>query len=425
MAKKIGVLTSGGDAPGMNAAVRAVCRAGLAKGMEVVGILRGYNGLLNGEVIEMNARTVSGIIQRGGTCLYTARCPEFRDIEGVKKGRDKCLEMGLDGIVVIGGDGSFRGAADLSAQGIPCIGLPGTIDNDISCTEYTIGYDTAMNTAMEMIDKIRDTAQSHDRCSVVEVMGRNAGHIAINVAAAVGAEAVITPEKPYDLNAIAQKMEQTKKSGKTHFIIVVAEGVGKTEYITRTLQDITGVESRATILGHVQRGGSPTVRDRVVATEMGYHAVELLEQGIGNRVVGMKSRGVYETPGGAILYKAHEVLETITLDKETARVKQYLSIKFADIVYNGQWFTPLREAMSAFVTETQKTVTGDVKLKLYKGNMINAGVTSPYTLYDEEVATFDEDNVYNQADSAGFINLFGLPIKVRAKLEQKRNAKKD
>ena len=186
MAKKIGVLTSGGDAPGMNAAVRAVCRAGLAKGMEVVGILRGYNGLLNGEVIEMNARTVSGIIQRGGTCLYTARCPEFRDIEGVKKGRDKCLELGLDGIVVIGGDGSFRGAADLSAQGIPCIGLPGTIDNDISCTEYTIGYDTAMNTAMEMIDKIRDTAQSHDRCSVVEVMGRNAGYIAINVGAAVG-----------------------------------------------------------------------------------------------------------------------------------------------------------------------------------------------------------------------------------------------
>ena len=277
MAKKIGVLTSGGDAPGMNAAVRAVCRAGLAKGMEVVGILRGYNGLLNGEVIEMNARTVSGIIQRG-----------------VKKGRDKCLEMGLDGIVVIGGDGSFRGAADLSAQGIPCIGLPGTIDNDISCTEYTIGYDTAMNTAMEMIDKIRDTAQSHDRCSVVEVMGRNAGHIAINVAAAVGAEAVITPEKPYDLNAIAQKMEQTKKSGKTHFIIVVAEGVGKTEYITRTLQDITGVESRATILGHVQRGGSPTVRDRVVATEMGYHAVELLEQGIGNRVVGMKDSKIYD-----------------------------------------------------------------------------------------------------------------------------------
>jgi len=294
MAKKIGVLTSGGDAPGMNAAVRAVCRAGLQKGMQVLGIRRGYNGLLNGEVVEMNARSVSGIIQRGGTVLYTARCPEFRGAEGVKKGRDKCIELGLDGIVVIGGDGSFRGAADLSAQGIPCIGIPGTIDNDISCTEYTIGYDTAMNTAMEMIDKIRDTAQSHDRCSVVEVMGRGAGYIAINVGAAVGAEAVITPERDYDLNAIAKNMQETKKAGKTHFIIVVAEGVGKTEYITRTIQDLTGIEARATILGHVQRGGSPTVRDRVIATEMGYHAVELLEQGIGNRIVGMKNNKIYD-----------------------------------------------------------------------------------------------------------------------------------
>ncbi|MBR1739805.1 MAG: 6-phosphofructokinase [Ruminococcus sp.] len=294
MVKKIGVLTSGGDAPGMNAAVRAVCRAALAKGIEVVGILRGYNGLLNGEIIEMNARTVSGIIQRGGTCLYTARCPEFRDIEGVKKGRDRCIEMGLDGVVVVGGDGSFRGAADLSAQGIPCIGLPGTIDNDITCTEYTIGYDTAMNTAMEMIDKIRDTAQSHDRCSVVEVMGRHAGHIAINVGLAVGAEAVIVPEKEYDLNVIAHKMQQTMKNGKTHFVIVVAEGVGKSDYIARTLQELTGVESRVTVLGHVQRGGSPTVRDRVIATQMGYHAVELLEQGIGNRVVGMKDNKVYD-----------------------------------------------------------------------------------------------------------------------------------
>ena len=292
--KKIGVLTSGGDAPGMNAVIRAVTRAAIAKGMEVVGVRRGYNGLINGDIVPLDARSVSDIIQRGGTMLYTARCAEFRYEEGLQKAKKTCEEQGIEGLVVVGGDGSFRGAADLSAQGIPCIGLPGTIDNDISCTEYTIGYDTAMNTAMEMIDKIRDTAQSHDRCSVVEVMGRNAGHIAINVAAAVGAEAVITPEKPYDLNAIAQKMEQTKKSGKTHFIIVVAEGVGKTEYITRTLQDITGVESRATILGHVQRGGSPTVRDRVVATEMGYHAVELLEQGIGNRVVGMKDSKIYD-----------------------------------------------------------------------------------------------------------------------------------
>ena len=294
MAKKIGVLTSGGDAPGMNAAVRAVCRAALNKGMEVVGILRGYNGLLNGEVIEMNARTVSGIIQRGGTCLYTARCPEFRDMAGVMKGKEQCEKLGLDGIVVIGGDGSFRGAADLSSVGIPCIGLPGTIDNDISCTEYTIGYDTAMNTAMEMIDKIRDTAQSHDRWSVVEVMGRNAGYIAVNVAAAVGAEAVITLEKEYSLDSIAKKMLQTSKNGKKHFVVVVSEGVGKAEYIARTLQDLTGIESRATILGHVQRGGSPTLRDRVVATEMGYHAVELLEQGIGNRVVGMKDNKIYD-----------------------------------------------------------------------------------------------------------------------------------
>lgn len=294
MAKKIGVLTSGGDAPGMNAAVRAVTRAALQKGIEVVGIRRGYVGLLNGDVIDMNARTVSGIIQRGGTCLYTARCPEFRNIEGVKKGVEKCKEIGLDGIVVIGGDGSFRGAGDLSSLGIPCIGIPGTIDNDIQCTEYTIGYDTAMNTAMEMIDKIRDTAQSHDRCSVVEVMGRKAGYIAINVGIAVGAEAVITVERDYDLDAIAANMMETKKSGKTHFIIVVAEGVGQSENIARTLQEMTGIESRVTVLGHVQRGGSPTIRDRVIATEMGYHAVELLEQGIGNRIVGLKAGKVYD-----------------------------------------------------------------------------------------------------------------------------------
>lgn len=294
MAKKIGVLTSGGDAPGMNAAVRAVCRAGLEKGMEVVGILRGYNGLLNGETIEMNARSVSGIIQRGGTMLYTARCPEFRNKEYQEKGRDKCLEMGLDGIVVIGGDGSFKGARALSQLGIPCIGLPGTIDNDISCTDYTIGYDTAMNTAVEMIDKIRDTAQSHDRCSVVEVMGRNAGYIALNVGISVGAEAVIIPEKPYDLDQIAANMQKTTSAGKKHFIVVVSEGIGKTDYIARTLEDLTGIETRATVLGHVQRGGSPTVRDRVYATEMGYHAVQLLAEGIGNRVVGIKDAKVYD-----------------------------------------------------------------------------------------------------------------------------------
>ena len=293
--KKIGVLTSGGDAPGMNAAVRAVTRAALAKGMEVVGIQKGYVGLLEREYFDMTARSVSGIIQRGGTCLYTARCPEFRNMEGVMKGKEVCEELGIEGLVVIGGDGSFRGAGDLSSVGIPCIGIPGTIDNDIQCTEYTIGYDTAMNTAMEMIDKLRDTTQSHARCSVVEVMGRRAGFIAVNVAMAVGAEAALTLERPYDLDKIAAKMIRTRDSkGKNHFIIVVSEGVGQVENIARTIQEMTGIESRATVLGHVQRGGSPTVRDRIAATELGYHAVELLEQGIGNRIVGFKDGKVYD-----------------------------------------------------------------------------------------------------------------------------------
>ena len=311
MAKKIGVLTSGGDAPGMNAAVRAVCRAGLAKGMEVVGILRGYNGLLNGEVIEMNARTVSGIIQRGGTCLYTARCPEFRDIEGVKKGRDKCLEMGLDGIVVIGGDGSFRGAADLSAQGIPCIGLPGTIDNDISCTEYTIGYDTAMNTAMEMVDRLRDTTESHDRCSVVEVMGRRAGYIALNAGIACGATTILIPEVDFDFERdVIDRMKKTQKTGKRHFIIIVAEGVGGVEEMAKKIEAEMGVETRATVLGHVQRGGSPTVRDRVVASQMGYKAVELLKQGIGNRVVAMQKDEIVDFD----IFEALNMKKSIDLD---------------------------------------------------------------------------------------------------------------
>ena len=294
MSKTIGILTSGGDAPGMNAAVRAVTRAALTKGMKVLSILRGYNGLINGDIIEMNARSVSGIIQRGGTILYTARCLEFKTQEGVKKAVDKCKELGLDGIVVIGGDGSFRGAADLSSHGVPCIGLPGTIDNDIACTEYTIGYDTAMNTAMEMVDKLKDTTQSHDRCSVVEVMGRNAGYIAVNVAVAVGAEAAIVVEKGFDIDAIIKNILDNRSSGKTHSVLIVAEGIGNAGQIAKDIEEKTGIESRATILGHVQRGGSPTVRDRVVATQMGYHAVELLEKGIGNRVVGLKDNKVYD-----------------------------------------------------------------------------------------------------------------------------------
>ena len=225
--KTIGVLTSGGDAPGMNAAVRAVVRAGLHKGFRMIGIQRGYNGLLNGECFEMNLRSVSNIISAGGTILYTARCLEFKTKEGQDKGAEKCRELGIDALVVIGGDGSYRGARALAHRGIPMIGLPGTIDNDIGCTDYTIGYDTAMNTALEMIDKLRDTTQSHDRCSVVEVMGRNAGYIALNVAIASGAMAVLLPEKEFDMQRdILDKIAETQKTGKRHFIIIVAEGVG-------------------------------------------------------------------------------------------------------------------------------------------------------------------------------------------------------
>ncbi len=288
MIKKIGVLTSGGDAPGMNAAVRAVVRTALSKGMEVYGIRRGYVGLINGDIFQMDARSVSDIIHRGGTMLYTARCPEFRTEEGLDKAKAKCEELGLEGLVVIGGDGSFRGAADLSARGILCVGLPGTIDNDIACTEYTIGYDTAMNTAMELVDKLRDTSQSHDRCTVVEVMGRNAGYIAVNTGIACGAIEVITKEVPYDLDALAKKMLEAKKNGKQNFVVVVAEGIGNSTEIAKILEEKTHIEARATILGHVQRGGSPTVRDRVAATQFGHYAVGLLEQGIGNRVVGMQ-----------------------------------------------------------------------------------------------------------------------------------------
>jgi 6-phosphofructokinase 1 len=290
---RIGVLTSGGDAPGMNAAIRAVTRAAIAKGYEVVGFLRGYNGLLNNKYMSLSARDVSDIIHRGGTILYTARCLEFKDFANVERGKRNCDDLFLKGLVVIGGDGSFRGAKDLTKAGLPCIGIPGTIDNDISCTDYTIGYDTAMNTAMEMIDKLRDTMQSHDRCSVVEVMGNQAGWIALNVGTAVGAMAIITMEQPFNIDQIVGKIKATQATGKQHFIIVVSEGVCNTEGITadeiaRQLTVKTGIESRATILGHVQRGGNPTLRDRVAATKMGYYAVDLLDKGISRRVVGEK-----------------------------------------------------------------------------------------------------------------------------------------
>lgn len=294
MIKTIGVLTSGGDAPGMNAAVRAVVRAALKKGIKVYGIRRGYCGLIDGDIFEMNEMSVSNIIHKGGTILYTARSAEFRTEAGVEIAKKTCQKLGLEGLVVIGGDGSFRGAADLSAKGIACVGLPGTIDNDIACTEYTIGYDTAMNTCVEMIDKLQDTCQSHDRCSVVEVMGRGAGFIAVNTGLASGAVEIITKEVPYDLDELARKMLECKKNGKQNFIVVVAENIGNAEGIARAIQEKTSIESRATVLGHVQRGGSPTVRDRVVASEMGYYAVELLEKGASNRVVGMQNNKIVD-----------------------------------------------------------------------------------------------------------------------------------
>ena len=319
--KTIGVLTSGGDAPGMNAAIRAVVRTAINKGMKVKGIMRGYAGLLQEEIVDMDGTSVADTIGRGGTILYTARCPEFMTEEGQKRGAEICRKHNIDGLVVIGGDGSYRGARELAHRGIPMIGLPGTIDNDIACTEYTIGYDTAMNTALEMIDKLRDTTQSHDRCSVVEVMGRNAGYIALNVAIASGAMAVLLPEKEFDMqHDILDKIAETQKTGKRHFIIIVAEGVGHAQEIANEIQARTGIDTRATILGHVQRGGSPTLRDRVNASAMGYQAVCLLEQGKYNRIVGMKGEKLVD-------YPVDEALEmTKTLDPVLIDVCNTISI---------------------------------------------------------------------------------------------------
>jgi 6-phosphofructokinase 1 len=295
--KTIGVLTSGGDAPGMNAAIRAVTRTAIAHNIKVMGIYRGFNGLISGEkdaIKELSVRSVSDIINRGGTMLYTARCPEFVPIEGVRKGVQTCRDYGIEGVVVIGGDGSFRGARDLSNEGIPCVAIPATIDNDIGSTGYTIGFDTAMNTAMELMDKLRDTTQSHDRCSVVEVMGRRAGDIALHTGIACGATSILTVERDsYTVEHAIERMNSTKTGGKHHFIIVVSEGYTASRHvdaneIAKKIQEATGVEARATILGHVQRGGTPTLRDRVVASKFGYRAVELIEQGKGNRVIGIR-----------------------------------------------------------------------------------------------------------------------------------------
>ena len=287
--RTIGVLTSGGDAPGMNAAIRAVVRTALGKGLKVRGIRKGYQGLMNEEIIDLSARDVSDIIERGGTILQTARCKEMRTEEGQQKAAAICKKYGIDGLVVIGGDGSFAGAQKLANLGINTIGLPGTIDLDIACTEYTIGFDTAVNTAMEAIDKVRDTSTSHERCSIIEVMGRNAGYLAMWCGIANGAEDVLIPEKyDYDEQKLINNIIASRKAGKKHHIIVNAEGIGHSEAMARRIEAATGIETRATILGHMQRGGNPTCKDRVYASMMGALAVDLLVQGKSCRVVGYR-----------------------------------------------------------------------------------------------------------------------------------------
>ncbi len=288
--KTIGVLTSGGDAPGMNAAIRAVVRTAINRGLKVKGIMRGYAGLLAEEIIDMKTTSVSEIINKGGTILYTARCMEFTTPEGQRKGAEICRKHGIDGIVVIGGDGSYRGAGKLSALGINTIGVPGTIDLDIACTDYTIGFDTAVNTAMQAIDKVRDTSTSHERCSIIEVMGRHAGYIALWCGIANGAEDILLPEK-YDGNeqVLINHIIENRKIGKKHHIIINAEGIGHSTSMARRIEAATGIETRATILGYMQRGGGPTCKDRVYASIMGAKAVELLANGVSNRVIAYKN----------------------------------------------------------------------------------------------------------------------------------------
>ena len=287
--KCIGILTSGGDSPGMNAAIRSIVRTAINRDIVPLGVSRGYNGLLNKNFQVMTAKSVSNILKRGGTILLTARCMEFHEEKYQKIAYENCLEAGMDGLIVIGGDGSYNGAKKLSNLGLPCIGIPGTIDNDIACTEYTIGYDTAMNTVVEMVDKLNDTSQSHHRCSVVEVMGRHAGHVALNTGIACGAIQIITEEVPVSVEEVAERILEAKKRGKQHYIIIVSEGVGNAENIAKEIKAITGIESRSSVLGHVQRGGAPTLRDRVTASAMGSQAVDLLEKGTGNRVLAIKN----------------------------------------------------------------------------------------------------------------------------------------
>ncbi len=295
--KRIGVLTSGGDAPGMNAAVRAVVRTALAYGIECIGIRRGWQGLINADFVQLSRESVGHILSRGGTILYTARSDDFMTEKGRKKAVATCKMLGLDAIVAIGGDGTFRGALELSRLGVPVVGVPATIDNDVGCTNYTIGFDTACNTAIECIDRLRDTMQSHERCSVVEVMGRNAGFLALYVGISVGATAVLVPEHETDFQKdVVERIQGARLAGNTHFMIVVAEGAGSAIEIGEKIEEAVGIHPRVTVLGHIQRGGSPNGRDRETATRMGYYAVAALAEGRSNCIIGTKEGGIVEIP---------------------------------------------------------------------------------------------------------------------------------
>ena len=291
---KIAVLTSGGDAPGMNAAIRAVVRYGIFAGMEVAGVERGYAGLLEGKFIDMNMRSVSDIIQRGGTVLRTARCPEMKTADGQKLAYEQLKAKGIEGLIVIGGDGSFMGAKALSELGFPSIGIPGTIDNDLAYTDFTLGFDTACNTILDAINKIRDTMSSHDRVSIVEVMGRNCGDLALYAGLGGGAEVIIVPEHKIDIVRVCERLEASKQRGKHSGIVVLAEGAGKADDLAKQISERTGLSIRSTVLGHLQRGGSPSMKDRFLGTSMGVHAVQLLEKGVGNRVIGIRNNKFYD-----------------------------------------------------------------------------------------------------------------------------------
>ena len=325
--RRIGVLTSGGDSPGMNAAVRAVVRTALSYGIQCIGIRRGWQGLINSDFVQLDAASVGHIISRGGTMLYTARSKEFMTEEGRQKAVSTCKMLGLDGIVAIGGDGTFRGALKLSRLGIPVVGIPATIDNDIGCTNYTIGFDTACNTAIDCIDKLRDTMQSHERCSVVEVMGRNAGFLALYVGIAVGATAVLVPEREMDFQKdVVERIRSARLAGSTHFMIVVAEGAGSAVDIGKRIHEAIGIEPRVTVLGHIQRGGTPNARDRETATRMGYFAVKALVGGRGNCIIGTREGEMVEIPiEEALEMKRHlqmdryEVLETVSITAPPAQ----------------------------------------------------------------------------------------------------------